>query len=100
MHVGGVEVEFVAGAGNRVVPMFGGGECCCDCDIGIGVSAGVALRGWDCELLGKAAECVCSNETSRFTFEGSLVRNARFADLMRDFWRKSRTKCLFWRLHA
>ena len=49
MHVGGVEVEFVAGAGNRVVPMFGGGECCCDCDIGIGVSAGVALRGWDCE---------------------------------------------------
>ena len=32
------------------------------------------------------------------TFGGSLVRNARFADLTCDFWRKSRTKHSFWRL--
>ena len=39
-------------------------------------------------------------ETCRFTFGGSLVRNARFGDLPLDFWRKSRTKCAFWRLGA
>ena len=32
------------------------------------------------------------------TFGGSLVRSARFGDLARDFWRKSRTKRSFWRL--
>ena len=32
------------------------------------------------------------------SFGGSLVRNARFGDLARDFWRKSRTKRSFWRL--
>ena len=33
-------------------------------------------------------------------FGGSLVRNARFGDLALHFWRKSRTKRLFWRLGA
>ena len=36
--------------------------------------------------------------TWRFTFGGSLVRNARFGDLALHFWRKSRTKRWFWRL--
>ena len=36
-------------------------------------------------------------ETRRSTFGGSLARNARFGDLALHFWRKSRTKCLFWR---
>ena len=63
---------FVAGAGNREVAMFGGGEC--RCDIGICVSAAVVLRGWDCELLGRAAECVVSDETAHLTFEESPVR--------------------------
>ena len=39
-------------------------------------------------------------ETWRFTFGGSLVRNAGFGDLAPHFWRKSRTKRLFWRLGA
>ena len=65
----------MAGAGSREVAMFGGGEC--RCDIGIGVSAVVALRGWIAKLLGRAAECVCSDESSRFTFEGSFVRQAK-----------------------
>ena len=39
-------------------------------------------------------------ETWRFTFGGSLVRNARFGDLALHFWRKSRTKRSFWRLGA
>ena len=39
-------------------------------------------------------------ETLRFTFGGSLVRNARFGDLALHFWRKSRTKRSFWRLGA
>ena len=43
-------------------------------------------------------ECVL--ETCRFTFGGSLVRNARFGDLPLHFWRKSRTKRSFWRLAA
>ena len=33
-------------------------------------------------------------ETWRFTFGGRLVRNARFGDLARHFWRKSRAKVL------
>ena len=37
----------MAGAGNREVATLGGGEC--RCGSGIGVSAGVVLRGWDCE---------------------------------------------------
>ena len=37
-------------------------------------------------------------ETWRFTFGGSLVRNARFGDLAVHFWRKSCTKRSFWRL--
>ena len=37
-------------------------------------------------------------ETWCFTFGGSLLRNARFGDLARHFWRKSRTKRSFWRL--
>ena len=40
VRVGGVE-----GAGGRDVAPFGGGEC--RCATGIGVSAAVALRGWD-----------------------------------------------------
>ena len=36
----------------------------------------------------------------RFTFGGSLVRNARFGDLALHFWRKSRSKRSFWRLGA
>ena len=39
-------------------------------------------------------------ETWHFTFGGSLVRNARFGDLALHFWKKSRTKRLFWRLGA
>ena len=39
-------------------------------------------------------------ETWRFTFGGSLVRNARFGDSALYFWRKSRTKRSFWRLGA
>ena len=34
------------------------------------------------------------------TFGGNFVRNVRFGDLTRDFWRKSRTKRLFWRLNV
>ena len=49
VRVGGVEV---AGAGNREVAMFGGGECLCD--------AVVVLRGRIGKLLGRAAECVVS----------------------------------------
>ena len=37
-------------------------------------------------------------ETCRFTFGGSLARNARFGDGALHFWRKSRTKRAFWRL--
>ena len=39
-------------------------------------------------------------ETWRFTFGGSLVRNARFGDSAHHFWRKSCTKRWFWRLGA
>ena len=81
----------MAGAGNCEVATFGGGEC--RCDSGTGVSAGVAVRGWECEIAWRAAECVYSDETSRFTFEGSLKRNARFGDFTRDFYSKSPTKC-------
>ena len=35
-------------------------------------------------------------ETCRFTFGGSLARNARFGDLALHFWRESRTKRSFW----
>ena len=59
-----------------------------------------------------AGDCVL--DWSRFTFGGSLVRNARletwrftfggssarFGDLAPHFWRKSRTKRSFWRLGA
>ena len=34
----------------REVPTFGGGEC--RWDVGIGVSAGVVLRGWRCKTAG------------------------------------------------
>ena len=34
----------------------------------------------------------------RFTFGGSLVRNARFGDLALHFWRNSRAKRSVWRL--
>ena len=37
---------------------------------------------------------------SRFTFGGSLARNARFGDLALHFWRTSCTKRWFWRLGA
>ena len=39
-------------------------------------------------------------DLKRVSFGGNLVRHARFGDLTRDFWRKSRTKCLFCRLDA
>ena len=39
-------------------------------------------------------------ETWRFTFGGSLVRNAGFGDLALHFWGKARTKRWFWRLGA
>ena len=39
-------------------------------------------------------------ETWRFTFGGSLVRNAHLGDLALHFWRKSCTKRSFWRLCA
>ena len=39
-------------------------------------------------------------ETWCFTFGGSLVRSARFGDLVLHFWRKSRTKRSFWSLGA
>ena len=71
---------FLVGAGNCKAATLGGGEC--RCDIGVGVSAGI----------GKLLGGLPSDETSRFTFEGSLVRNARFADLTCEFWRQARTK--------
>ena len=39
-------------------------------------------------------------ETWRFTFGGSLVRNARFGNLAFHFWRKSRVQGSLWRLGA
>ena len=56
---------------------------------------------WVAKLLGActAAGCVRSDETSRLTFGGSLVQNARFGDLTHDFWRDSCTKRLLPLLH-
>ena len=56
--------------------------------IAIGVWAGIVWRGWN-------RETACPLDFWRKTFGGSLVRNARFGDLTRDFWRKSRTKRFF-----
>ena len=39
-------------------------------------------------------------ETWRFSFGGSLARNACFRDLALHFWRKSRANRSFWRLGA
>ena len=46
-----------AGAGNREVAMFRGGEC--RCDIGIGVSAVVILMGWDCKTACQGCRMCC-----------------------------------------
>ena len=70
---------FVAGAGNREVASCGGGEC--RCDIGIGVCAGVVWRGWN----------------RKTAWQGCLMCVLRWS-LPLDFWRKSHTKCSFWRL--
>ena len=77
----------MAGAGNREVAMFDGGD--------MSWQAQGIVRGWTlglaCErvlfggagiakLLGRAARWVCSDGRFRLTLGGSLVRNARFAD--------------------
>ena len=49
-------------------------------------------------LLGGVSHEARVLETWRFTFGGSLVRNARFGDWALHFWRKSHTKRSFWRL--
>ena len=89
---------FHGSAVNREVATSGGSECHWQWDWWL-----VCQRVWcwwarTAKLFGRAAWYVCSDETSRCNFDGSLVRNARLATLTCDFRRQSRTKCLLWRL--
>ena len=78
----------MAGAGIREVVTLGEREC--RCAIGIGVSAAVVLRGWDCEtaLMRLPFLEEVSYETlvglDALTFGGSLVQHARFGELTGD----------------
>ena len=46
------------------------------------MSLASVLEGLGAKMLGTAARCVRCDETSRFAFEGSLVRNARFGGVL------------------
>ena len=67
VRVGGVEVDFSWQAQGIV-------RLRCLVEVSVAVPLGLA------KLLGRIARCVRPDETSRFTFEGSLARNARLRE--------------------
>ena len=84
---------------NRAAATFGGGER--RSDIGIdGVfsrcvvfSCGAGIA----KLLGRAAECACSDETSASLLKEASHETLVLETLMHDCWRKPRTKRPFCR---